>query len=88
MQPGDIVKLKHNGYKQKFQILGVHDFITEDCIQAIILYEAPMCYEETLQYAKSVGLENIHFTSTSIRVPETVSDEHTHRIYLRRITDY
>ena len=86
MQPGDIVKLKFNGFKQKFQILGVHDVITEDCIHAKVLDEWPMCYEATLARAEQLGLENIKFYQTGyIEENETVSDDHTYRIYLRRM---
>ncbi len=87
MKPGDIIKIKHNGFKQKFKVLGVHDIITKDCIHTQILYDWPMCYEQTLKYAERKGLNNLKFYPIcDISANETVSDNHTHRIYLQKIT--
>lgn len=81
----DIVKLKIGGRKQKFQVLGPHDTITENCYYSMVLAEKPLCYEQTLNIAELNGLVSLSWFLTNAK-GETVSDEHTARIYLKPVS--
>lgn len=89
MKAGDIIKAKYNGHKQKFQILGVNDVITDGCLNLAVLDYAPYCYEETInvfaeQWKPSYSLNKMGFSPTFCR-EETVNDDHSHRVYLKPI---
>lgn len=81
----DIVKLKIGGRKQKFQVLGPLDVITENCYHSLILNNNPLCYDQTLNRADEIGLQNIEWILTN-SCGETVADQHTLRIYLKPIS--
>jgi hypothetical protein len=81
LKPGNIIKMKYRGMKQKFLVLGLHDEITENCIQKKVLDNEPLCYEETLSQFNTTGA---WFPAASIG--EFVIDDHTARIYLKRLS--
>jgi len=81
IKPGNIIKLKYHGMKQKFLVLGLHDEINENCIQSMALGNEPYCYEFTLSQFRS-GMA--FFPARAIG--EFVIDNHSHRIYLQRLS--
>lgn len=89
MKAGDIIKAKYNGRKQKFQILGLHDTIKENYLQLSMSCFEPMAYDDTVkkfseQFNTATSLNKLGFEKTYCN-GDTVSDGHTHRVYLKPI---
>ena len=89
MKAGDIIKAKYNGRKQKFQILGVHDTIKENYLHLSMSCFGPMDYDDTIkkfseQFNTTTSLNKLGFEKTYCD-GDTVSNGHTHRVYLKPI---
>lgn len=79
---GDVIKMKYNGMKQKFRVMGPDDVITENSIQAMVHSGGyvPQSYDETLSKFNT----NFKFYPSS-SIGERVKDGHLHRIYLEMV---
>lgn len=89
VEPGDVVKIKYRGMKQKFRVLGATDVITDGCIQQMV-------YDVHSEQAKRLTVDQYNeFTLAKFMqqgrwdpaqcIGEQVCDSHLHRIYLEKI---